>query len=63
MNRARWCEAVVALSEVIRASSGSTNASRTGPGIPGLPAGVGGPMGALSGIAGLTSGLAGETKN
>lgn len=28
LQRARWCEAVVALSEVIRASSGSSNASR-----------------------------------
>jgi hypothetical protein len=31
LQRARWCEAVVALSEVIRASSGSSNVSRTTP--------------------------------
>jgi len=30
LQRARWCEAVVALSELIRASSGSSNVSRNG---------------------------------
>jgi hypothetical protein len=51
LQRARWCEAVVALSEVIRASSGSSNASRTAP-----PAPVAAPAPSSSGnIGGVSS--------
>jgi hypothetical protein len=51
LQRARWCEAVVALSEVIRASSGSSNASRSNPPI--APGAVGeGPHGYIGGGAG-----------
>lgn len=57
---------MVALSEVIRASSGSTNAARSVAsvvGMPGVltgPGVIGGPVGGMSGLSGLSSGITGK---